>query len=81
LKSARLEHGLLINFGSYKFEMRKFAWPQDGACRKNRQTFLLAALSALQQSKFFACCGELFLPTRFKASTGFALLIRPQAAR
>jgi GxxExxY protein len=25
LKSARLEHGLLINFGSYKFEIRKFA--------------------------------------------------------
>jgi hypothetical protein len=29
LKSARLEHGLLINFGSSKFEMRKFAWSQD----------------------------------------------------
>jgi GxxExxY protein len=26
LKSARLEHGLLINFGSFKFEMRKFVW-------------------------------------------------------
>jgi GxxExxY protein len=26
LKSARLEHGLLINFGSYKFEIRKFIW-------------------------------------------------------
>lgn len=26
LKSSRLEHGLLINFGSYKFEMRKFVW-------------------------------------------------------
>jgi GxxExxY protein len=26
LKSARLEHGLLINFGSYKFEIRKFTW-------------------------------------------------------
>jgi GxxExxY protein len=26
LKSARLEHALLINFGSYKFEIRKFAW-------------------------------------------------------
>ena len=26
LKSARLEHGLLINFGSPKFEIRKFAW-------------------------------------------------------
>ena len=28
LKSARLEHGLLINFGSYKFEIRKFIWSQ-----------------------------------------------------
>ena len=28
LKSARLEHGLLINFGSPKFEMRKFVWTQ-----------------------------------------------------
>jgi len=26
LKSARLEHGLLINFGSYKFQIRKFTW-------------------------------------------------------
>jgi GxxExxY protein len=26
LKSSRLEHGLLINFGSYKFEMRKFVF-------------------------------------------------------
>jgi GxxExxY protein len=28
LKSARLEHGLLINFGSYKFEIRKFTWSE-----------------------------------------------------
>jgi GxxExxY protein len=26
LKSARLEHGLLINFGSYKFQIKKYAW-------------------------------------------------------
>ena len=26
LKSSHLEHGLLINFGSYKFQIRKFAW-------------------------------------------------------
>ena len=26
LKSSRLEHGLLVNFGSYKFELRKFIW-------------------------------------------------------
>ena len=25
LKSARMEHGLLINFGSYRFQIRKFA--------------------------------------------------------
>ncbi len=25
LKSARLKHGLLINFGSYQFEIRKYA--------------------------------------------------------
>ena len=31
LKSARLEHGLLINFGSYKFEIRKFAWSEVSA--------------------------------------------------
>ena len=26
LRSARLKHGLLINFGSYKFQLRKYAW-------------------------------------------------------
>jgi PD-(D/E)XK nuclease superfamily len=26
LKSAKLEHGLLINFGSPRFEIRKFVW-------------------------------------------------------
>jgi len=29
LKSCRLKHGLLINFGSYKFEIRKFKWGWD----------------------------------------------------
>ena len=29
LKSARLEHGLLVNFGSYKFEIRKFVWTEE----------------------------------------------------
>jgi GxxExxY protein len=29
LKSARLAQGLLINFGSYKFEIRKFAWTEN----------------------------------------------------
>jgi len=29
LKSARLEHGLLINFGSYKFEIRKYTWSEN----------------------------------------------------
>jgi GxxExxY protein len=36
LKSARLEHGLLINFGSPKFAVRKFVWSEDrlGSSRK-----------------------------------------------
>ena len=36
LKSAKLEHGMLINFGSPKFEVRKFVWSEDksGSMRK-----------------------------------------------
>ncbi len=34
LKSARLEHGLLINFGSPKFEMRKFVWTERNNSRR-----------------------------------------------
>jgi GxxExxY protein len=34
LKSARLEHGLLINFGSPKFEIRKFVWTDSMTNRK-----------------------------------------------
>jgi GxxExxY protein len=29
LKSSRLEHGMLINFGSYKFQIRKYAWSEQ----------------------------------------------------
>jgi len=28
LRAAKVEHGLLIHFGSFKFEIRKFAWSQ-----------------------------------------------------
>ena len=30
LKASRLQHGLLINFGSYKFAIRKFIWTEKG---------------------------------------------------
>jgi len=30
LNSARIEHGLLINFGSYKFQIKKYALSRDG---------------------------------------------------
>jgi GxxExxY protein len=33
LRSAQLEHGLLINFGAPKFEIRKFAWSKALAHR------------------------------------------------
>ena len=47
LKSARLEHGLLINFGSYKFEIRKFAWSEQ--VQKSK-----AGISTFLVSVFFA---------------------------
>ena len=31
LKSSRIEHGLLINFGSYKFSIKKYVLTQDGS--------------------------------------------------
>ena len=37
LKSSRLEHGLLINFGSYKFEIRKFAWTEGGKPQRTQR--------------------------------------------
>ena len=50
LKSARLGHGLLINFGSYKFEIRKFGWTEGEPQRTQRtQRF-----SSLLLSAFFA---------------------------
>jgi GxxExxY protein len=33
LKSAKIEHGLLINFGSYKFQIKKYALSQDQGSR------------------------------------------------
>ena len=45
IKSARLEHGLLINFGSYKFEIRKFAWSEHAG--RNRGGGFSSLLSAL----------------------------------
>lgn len=49
LKSARLEDGLLINFGSYKFEIRKFACSDHSKMQRNG--ILLNLLSAI--SAFF----------------------------
>jgi len=55
LKSGRLEHGLLINFGSYKFELRKFVW------RKQKRE---GAITAENSKKNHIClprweCGEI----------------------
>lgn len=48
LKSARQKHGFLINFGSYKFEIRKFVWSENQPQRTQRTQripgFLVSAL-------------------------------------
>jgi len=45
LKSARLEHGLLINFGLHKFEIRKFAWSEQ--LQKSKAGLVSLFVSAL----------------------------------
>ena len=51
LKSARLAHGLLINFGSYRFEIRKFVWSENQAQETHRKhTVLGLLLSVLSAS-------------------------------
>jgi GxxExxY protein len=44
LKASRLAHGLLINFGAYKFELRKFAWNHSSTGRSGG--FLVSFLYA-----------------------------------
>jgi GxxExxY protein len=52
LKSSKLEHGLLINFGSYKFEIRKYVLSESRGQRPKRKLIgLLASLFA--SSAFF----------------------------
>jgi GxxExxY protein len=47
LKSARLEHGLLVNFGSYRFQIRKFARSERPGLRlPGALTALFSALLA-----------------------------------
>lgn len=42
LKASRMEHGLLINFGSHKFEIRKFIWSKDQPQKtQNTQNLIL----------------------------------------
>jgi len=49
LKSSRLGHGLLINFGAYKFEIRKYAWTEDSPKRRqNHPGSLLFAIFAVK---------------------------------
>jgi GxxExxY protein len=61
LKSARLEHGLLIHFGFYKFEIRKFVWSENQPQRTQRTQKFLAFLSSAL-SAFFAVNPQLPIP-------------------
>jgi GxxExxY protein len=50
LKSARFEHGLLINFGSSKFEIRKFIWTE----KRLESSQIIPAFLVFVFSAFFA---------------------------
>jgi GxxExxY protein len=51
LKSSRTEHGLLINFGSYKFQIKKYVMSDRGPSSSGLGFSLLSGLFAL--SAFF----------------------------
>ncbi len=51
LKSSRVEHGMLINFGSYKFEIRKYALSQP------KPSFGLGGMTILFPAIFALFCG------------------------
>jgi GxxExxY protein len=42
LRASRHQHGLLINFGAYKFEIRKFAWSEQPEKHVHRHRNLIA---------------------------------------
>jgi GxxExxY protein len=37
LKSSRVGHGLLINFGSHKFEIRKYVWSEENTWHDRKE--------------------------------------------
>src|SRR3984893_18202965 len=55
LRSARKEHGLLINFGSYKFQIRKYAMSFQPRLFKEFQPVSFFAFSAFFCGYFFGC--------------------------
>jgi GxxExxY protein len=54
LKSARLEHGLLINFGSYRFQIRKFA--RSGGTGSQLLAGMISIFSAISAVKYWIAC-------------------------
>ena len=44
LKSTRIEHGLLVNFGSYKFAIKKYVLSRDGKQGRQMCTGFVATL-------------------------------------
>lgn len=54
LKSARLEHGLLINFGSPRFEMRKFVWTERNNNRKEQEAKKISHIEHIERKKDFS---------------------------
>ena len=59
LKSARIEDGLLINFGSYKFEIRKFILNKvDGHEGTQRAQGVGGAILSIFSALFAFFCGQ-----------------------
>ena len=54
LKASRIEHGLLINFGSYRFEIRKYVLAQGESREENESRQSSATETPLRSLRSFA---------------------------
>ena len=54
LKSSRMEHGLLINFGSSKFAIRKYIWSEDKTVDNHKERESAKRIFPVNSASFMA---------------------------
>jgi GxxExxY protein len=82
LKSARIEHGLLINFGSRKFHVKKYILNDQGpqSALRDMVHWLIATKEHKDHKRRFECECLVAMRAPLKASPVFATAMTPSPA-